>query len=118
MSTTIIREAFEKWAITQFAVTREVNGPYADRKVEAAWQAWIALAALAARAVGAEPEGFQLVPDTAIVGLVNLVNEVVASHRDRDSYEYEECELEPCLYCQDANKFISLLSTNSNKESS
>ena len=64
----------------------------------------------------AVPEGYQLVSDTAIAGLVELVNEVVKSHSDSESCEYQECELEPCLYCQDAAKFISLLSTTEKKE--
>jgi len=64
----------------------------------------------------AVPNGFQLVPDTAMVGLVELVKEVVESHSDSESCEYQECEREPCLYCQDANKFISLLSTNEAEE--
>jgi len=53
--------------------------------------------------------------DTAIAGLVELVKEVVKSHSDSESCEYQECELDPCLYCQDAAKFISLLSTNEAK---
>ena len=66
----------------------------------------------------AVPGGYQLVSDTAIAGLVELVNEVVKSHSDSESCEYQECELEPCLYCQDAAKFISLLSTTEKKEAS